>query len=903
MLHLLRTKIGIPPARPKRVERARLVERVCEGMLRSCTMIVAPAGFGKTTLLADWARESDIPVTWLSLEPADRAPERFLSYLVYALQQVSPQAGQTALALLQSGRAVSDEAVLLSLLNDLEDIPADFALILDDYHSVDDPQINGIVDFLLEHRPAHMHLAMISRSAPGLSLARLRALDQIVEIGAADLRFTADEIRSFLEQVMGAQLTPQQLASLAHSTEGWAVGLQLAGLAFARQPENWPSLAGQEYIFDYLAEEVLRREAPEVQEFLKITALFDRFCLPLLEYLFAAKSETTNGDQAGQDAAETTLYSPISILSYIEHANLFLVSLDQTWHRYHSLFTDFLRKQVTPEQATPLYRTASDWFEQNGLLDEAIHYAVHAADHERAADLLEGHYRHMLQRGEQAAISEWLACLPPELLEGRPLLWLARGWASLIAFDTTQVIACIEKAERLAPPTPAGDRLRGEIQLLRFLCDIFSGRVSVTDKIAATFSLLEEQDDFLRPLLHFNLALHHVTQGWTAQAVEALSETLRLTATLKNPLVAIITHTQLGETRQLRGALGLAERAFQQAIRYAKETLGEHTVLLGMPYVSYAELLREQNRFDQAIRYAEQGIAYCQVWQPIASMDGHISLARLLAAQGHWDEAYARLETAMQLAETNVSILDDTFIAIQLARLALLQGDLAHATQVIQAYELEQPKTEMYYYLWEYCQLVLLRAQTLALPSDPGPAPAVAEALSTLMADSERRERVTPTIEALILRAYALHAAGQRAEAAADLSRTLTLGAQGGYVRIFADEGKALLYLLQQYRPQIHVPHSYLDQILALLRSETTHHGLRAAQPSASTSQDFFPLTRRELDILTLLAAGKSNQEIAAERVLSLNTVKKHVANILGKLGVSNRTQAVTVARAQGWIP
>ncbi|MFZ5820789.1 MAG: LuxR C-terminal-related transcriptional regulator [Chloroflexota bacterium] len=900
MLHLLRTKIGVPPARPKRVERARLVERVREGMLRACTMVVAPAGFGKTTLLADWARESDFPVTWLSLEPADRAPERFLSYLVYALQQVSPQAGQTALALLQSGRAVSDEAVLLSLLNDLDDIPADFALILDDYHSVDSPNINGIIDFLLDHRPAHMRLAMTSRITPGLSLARLRALDQVVEIDAADLRFTPDEIRAFLEQIMGAQLTPQQLRSLAHSTEGWAVGLQLAGLALARQTENWQSLAGQEYIFDYLAQEVLRREPPDVQEFLKMTALFDRFCLPLLEYLFAARSEPTNGDQAGQDAAETTPYSPIPTLSYIEHANLFLVPLDQTWYRYHSLFTDFLRKQVTPEQSAPLYRTASDWFERNGLLDEAIHYAVHAADYERAADLLEGHYRHMLQRGEQAAIAEWLACLPPELLEGRPALWLARGWVSLIAFDTTQVVSCIEKAGRLAPPTPAGDLVRGEIKFLRFLCEIFAGQVSAADRIADTFTLVDEQDDFLHILLHFNLGLHHVMQGRTAQAVESFSETLRLTAAIQNPLVAIIAHTQLGETRQLRGALGLAERTFQQAIRYAKETLGEHTVLLGMPYISYAELLREQNRFDQAIRYAEQGIAYCQVWQPVASMDGHISLARLLAAQGRWDEAYARLETAMQLAETNVSILDDTFIAIQLARLSLLQGDLARATQVIQAYGLEKPLDETYYHLWELSQLVLLRAKTLALPSDPGPAPAVAEALSTLMAGSERRERMTPTIEALVLRAYALHAAGRHAEAAADLSRALTLGAQGGYVRIFADEGKSLLHLLQQYRPQIHAPHSYFDQMLAILRRELDTPSLQPANLQPATDM---PLTRRELDILTLLAAGKSNQEIAAERVLSLNTVKKHVANILGKLGAANRTQAVTVARAQGWIP
>jgi LuxR family transcriptional regulator, maltose regulon positive regulatory protein len=891
MLPLLRTKTTIPPGRPKQIERAWLLERVSDGMRRALTLIVAPAGFGKTTLAAAWAQTAQIPVAWLSLQSADHAPERFLSYLIQALQTISPHLGQTTLALLHGG---SYDGALFALVNDLAEVDGDFALFIDDYHSVDNPEIAKILQFLLEQRPASFHLALITRVAPSLSLTRLRALAQVTEISTADLRFTEDEVRAFLETSMDLCLPAEALAHLNQSTEGWVVGLQLAALALARQPENWHALAGQEHIFDYLAEEVLRRETTEVQDFLKVTALFDRFSVPLCDSIL--RPERSEAQSKGASA----------LLAYTERANLFLVPLDstRTWFRYHALFTDFLRRQVSDKEASSAYRLASQWFEQNEALDDAIHYATHAGDFERAAGLLEDHYIDMLQRGEQAALGEWIASMPPELLEKHPRLWLARGWSSVISLDSAQAEECVAKAEALIPPGETGDRLRGEAKSLRILTGIFAGKVAVAEEISETFVLLAEQDDFLHSLLHFNLGLRHMMTGETALAVDAFSETLRLTKALNNPLVTIVSLVMLGETRQVRGALGLAERTFQQVIRYAKETLGEHTFLLGMPYVSYAELLREQNRFDEALRYAEQGLGYCHIWQPIASLDGHIALSRLLSAQGCWDAAFSQLESAMTEAETSVSVIDDTFVAVQLARLALLQGNHAQAVQTIQRYDLENASARMYYHLRELAQLTLLRAKVAGLVADPSPALPLIEALSMLIAESERRERVTPVIEALILRSYAQHAAAKHIDAVESLSHALSLGAQSGYIRIFADEGRQLMHLLEQYRPQIHAPRSYFDRILKLLRHE-------AAQPVPPAERDpalspatnsLSSLTRRELDILQLLAAGKSNQEIAAERVLTLNTVKKHVANILSKLGVANRTQAVMLARKSGWI-
>lgn len=890
MLPLLRTKIAIPPARPQRVERTRLIERINEGMKRTLTLIVAPAGFGKTTLISEWARTASMPVAWLSLERADRAPERFLSYLIYAIQQFSPQAGQTTLAMLRSGQTTSSDAILFSLLNDLSEIPTDFALILDDYHSVDSAEINEILQSVFEHSPAQMHIGVTSRTVLEVSLARLRALDQVVDVNVTDLRFNANEVRAFLEQ-MGTSLTPEQLIHLNQSTEGWAVGLQLAGLALARQPFDWNIPAGQAHIFDYLAEEVLRRESPEVQEFLKVSALFDRFSLPLMDHL-----------------VRNTQYESLApLLAHIERANLFLISIDTsgTWFRYHALFAEFLHRQLPPDQVKQHYHEASVWFEENNLLDEAIHYATHAADFERAVALLETHYIDMVKRGEQSTLMEWLDTIPPGLMENHPRLWLAKGWGNVITLNSVQAEACAEKAEALTPLDGSGDssRLRGEAKALRILSGIFAGKAASEDDISAAFILLSEQDDFLHSLLYFNLGMRHILLGNTAQALDALTETLRLTKTSDSPIVTIIARVQIGETRQIRGALELAERAFLAAIQSTRETLGGNSFLLGMPYVSYAELLREQNRFEEAIQYAEQGIAYSQIWQPIASMDGQIALARLFAAQGRWEEAFSQIEHALQATESSVSIIDDTIVIAQLVRLTLLQGNLPKAEHLIKIYELEKFSEQTFFTFSEMTQLVLLRAKTAALHSDPRPAPAVLEALSKLIAESERRERVTPVIEAFVLKAYAHHAVGEHDRAIESLSHALTLGAQSGYVRIFADESKPLLHLLEQYQNKLHAPQAYIEVIMHILRKETTQYAAHDTPPQLPiTNYSITPLTRRELDILQLLAAGKSNQEIAQECVLTLNTVKKHVGNILSKLGVANRTQAVMLAKKMGWL-
>jgi len=340
-------------------------------------------------------------------------------------------------------------------------------------------------------------------------------------------------------------------------------------------------------------------------------------------------------------------------------------------------------------------------------------------------------------------------------------------------------------------------------------------------------------------------------------------------------------------------------------IRYTKETLGERSFLLGMPYVSYADLLRERNQFDDAVRYATEGIRLCQMWLPIAGMDGMIALARIQASQGRLDDAFKLLEQAAQLAEGSVSVLDDTFVAIHRAKLHMLHGTVGEARNILESYELEAHKDQMYHYMREQVDLTLARGHVYDLMDAPHEAGAVIQELVGVIDAAEQRGRISAVIEGLLLRAYALQVSGDLPGVMVCLGRAFTLGAQSGYMRVFADEGERLLMLIEQNQAQIQAPREYVGRIVEIMRSDMAEmiHPTQinnSGKPTLEANQ--MPLTRRELDILRQMADGMTNQEIANESVLALNTVKKHVANILSKLGVANRTQAVIAAKKAGWI-
>jgi LuxR family transcriptional regulator, maltose regulon positive regulatory protein len=886
MVTLLRTKTSIPPTSPRIINRSRLIEYMREGTKRALTIITAPAGFGKTTLAASWAQEGYVKTAWLTLQPQEQQRDLFLTHLIMALQEIVPQVGQTAMAMIGLR---SFDGALFALVNDLAEVDFEFALVLDDYHSADCSETADVIQFLLENCPAAFHLIIVTRVFPSLNLSRLRALDQVIDITSDDLRFTPEEINTFFKANTGLKLPVKDLEKLNRSIEGWAVGIQLAAMAMSRKPSLWDKFAESDYIFDYLADEVLLRETSEVQDFLKKSAIFDRFCASLCAHTFNPDVPVENKNEKYK-----------KLITYLQRSNLFLVSLDKTgeWFRYHSLFSDFLRRQLPEEQGVEIVARASEWFEQNGLIDEAIHYAIKSENYQRAACLLEETYIDILAKGEQASIEEWTSAIPVEALDKHPRLWLAKGWASVMSINHQEAAECLKKVDETLHLEKKHKSLWNEARSLRILSNILSGIMVSTNEISSIIESLSDQDDFLRGLLYFNLGGSFMFQGETEQAVQAFQEAVYCTQKSKNLLVYIMAQAALGENLQWNGKLIQAEHLFTEAIDYTKKTMGEHSFLLGYLYNNYSDLLREQNRIDEAIHIAEMGISYCMAWQPSASLDGQIVLARLLASQGNWEKSYERLELARKSTIQRNLMIIDSVITVYMIRLMLLQGNMERARHELRELNLDKLCPHPLRIMEFLIQLVVSRFNTMEYADDPQAAKLLIDPISNLAAEAEQRKRITHLLETLILLAYAQDSAGQGNDAIKSLNRALSIGAHSGYIRTFVDEGARLLNLLEKQRKHIQAPPAYLDKILSILRKEAA----REPPMESDVPEGLTALTRRELEILSLLALGKSNQEIADDMFLAISTVKKHVANILDKLGVSNRIQAVMLAKKAGWL-
>src|SRR5438477_11418746 len=412
---ILATKLYLPRLRPNVVFRPRLLERLNEGVHRKLTLIAAPAGFGKTTLVSAWVAGLDQQVAWLSLDEGDNDPARFLAYLVADLQTIAATIGEGVLDVLQSSQPPPPEAILTALLNEITTLPDDFVLVLDDYHVIDAKPVDLALTYLVEHLPPQMHLVIATREDPQLPLARLRARGHLTELRAADLRFTASEAAEFLNQVMGLSLSVADVARLSDHTEGWIAGLQLAALSMQGHqdvPGFIRAFAGDHrYIVEYLVEEVLQRQPEAVRSFLLHTSIHDRLSGPLCD--------AVTGQEEGNARLEA-----------LERGNFFVVPLDDKrhWYRYHHLFAEVLSAHLMaerPDQVSTLHRRASEWYEHNGSAADAIRHALAAKDFARAASLVELAVPAMLRSRQEATLLDWLKVLPDEVLRCRPVLSVA----------------------------------------------------------------------------------------------------------------------------------------------------------------------------------------------------------------------------------------------------------------------------------------------------------------------------------------------------------------------------------------------------------------------------------------------------------------------------------------------
>jgi LuxR family maltose regulon positive regulatory protein len=905
---LLATKLYVPGPQPGFVARPRLLERLEEGLARGLLLVCAPAGFGKTSLLADWARRGGRPVAWLSLDQGDNDPARFWRHVVAALARARPGIAEQVAPLLGPPAPASFEGLVTALINQLAAQPDQVLLVLEDYHLVEAPPVHASLGFLLEHRPPGLHLVLTSRADPPLGLARLRARGQLAELRDADLRFTAEEAAALLREAVGPDLPEAAVAVLMARTEGWVAGLQLAGLSLRGQADVAGFVASfsgsHRYVLDYLAEEVLEREPDEVRSFLLETSVLERMSGPLCD--------AVTGRTDGQ-----------AMLERVERANLFLVPLDavRSWWRYHQLFADLLRArllQERPERVPQLHRAAAAWSEAHGLADDAVHHALGAGDATWAARLVERHADGLLVRSEGATVQRWLAALPIKLVGSRPRLLLAQARLALLSGRVEAVQRRLDDAERALQATadepyePSVDRatsllanVPAAIAVQRAALAELRGDAEQTSVFARrTLAELGEGEWMLNSAARWYLAIADWLGGRLAEAERASAASVAGWRAAGERYLAVRTCYQLGQVQRAQGRLDAALGTYQQALEVAAPPGQPALPSAGMAQVGMAEVAYQRGELDTALEHLTEGIARCRqlaYTQPLAT--GLATLAWIRQAQGDSAGALEAIGEAEQVAPgLGVATLLNPAPALR-ARLLLARGEVAAAARWTQACGLRAGDEPSYPHEPEY----LVLARVLLAQDRPDQALGL---LERLHASAAAQGRLGSLIEIQALRALALAASGEEAGALAVLAEALTLACPQGYVRVFVDEGAPMGALLgrlvtAQRTQQTGAADVPSDCLARLLRAfDATHAAPHAGRGAAAAVPGLVdPLTDRELEVLGLLAAGRSNQRIAEELVVSLDTVKKHVSHVMDKLGVANRTEAVARARELGLLP
>jgi ATP/maltotriose-dependent transcriptional regulator MalT len=905
---LLATKLHVPGPQPGFVARARLVRALGDALARPLVLVCAPAGFGKTALLADWARSDDIRVGWLSLDPGDNDPARFWRHALAALDRAHPGIAERAAPLLGPPAPSSFEGLVTALINDLAARPGEdeLLLVLDDYHLIDAPPVHASLTFLLEHLPSGLRLVLASRSDPPLPLARLRAAGQLAELRTDDLRFTAAEAAALLREAIDADLPRAAVAALEARTEGWAAGLQLAGLSLRGQPDPAGFVAAfsgsHRYVLDYLGQEVLDRQEAELRGFLLETSVLDRLSGDLCDAVTG---------RAGSQA----------MLEEIERAGLFLVPLDEVrgWWRYHHLFADLLRarlRQERPGQVAALHRSAAAWCAEHGLADGGVRHALAAGDPVGAAMLIELHFDEIFLQGESATIQRWLAALPAELVRSRPRLLLAQAWMVLVGGDVEAAEAPLDAAERAfadaagEPFEPSVGRAASVLANVpaaiahdRAFLAYLRGDAEATAAFASqALTRLGEGEWMLDSWIRSMGALAAWLRGRLEDAERGFAASAAgWRAAGEHPLAASACHF-LGQVQRAQGRLDAAFGTYQQALEITAPPGRGAMPAAGIGYVGMAEVAYQRGELDDAHRHVTEGITLCRRvnWtQPLAT--GLVTLAWIRQAQGDRGEAVEAMGEAERIAPSpSVANLFNP-VPVQRARLLLAQGDIAAAARWTQERGLRADDEPMYHKEREHLVLarVLLAqdraAQALTL-------------LERLLAAAAAQGRTGSIIEIRALQALALASGGEQASAVETLAGALTLACPQGYVRVFADEGAPMQTLLgrlvaAQRHGQTAAHGVELGYLARLLRAFAGKDAVRgSARRAAAVPGLVEPLTTRELEVLRLLAAGATNQAIAAELVVSLDTAKKHVSHVLGKLGAANRTEAVARARQLGLI-
>jgi LuxR family maltose regulon positive regulatory protein len=882
--------------------RERLVEQLNVGLSRKLTIVSAPAGFGKTTLLSEWihseGRSEACPhIAWVSLDGRDNDPVLFWTYVIVALQGIDENLGRESLRDLHTLTPLLLESILTDLINDLTKITKGCALILDDYHLINEPAIHESLSFLIDHAPPQMHLIIASRTDLPLPQGRLRARGQLVELRSTDLRFTEREVSAFLTQVMNLQLSREAIVALVRRTEGWIVGLQLAALSMqGKDPSRVASFitaftGSHRYVLDYLVEEVLHQQPEDVQAFLLQTAILDRLTGPLCDAVVQ--------DDLAAPAQQT--------LDYLHNANLFIVSLDdeRRWYRYHHLFADLLKTrlaQTHPGLIPTLHRRASVWYAENGIVAEGITHALESSDVDLVEELIKQNALAMMEHGElkTTTLIRWLNALPGDTARTRPWLCVAHAWAMVYANQMNAVAPHLQDAETALVTSPPGARetrhIMGHIGAIRAYQATLQGRIHrAADLIREALDCLPAEDAMARSWATTLLMSKLRVLGKFEDAIDVAEKELAICRNFGDRQAIVTILCSLGALQRKMGQLHAAERTYREAL----STSDEHARLKGrhFPVTAYAHLglgdvLYERYELETALHHSSVAVELCERWGIAEALwNGYVNLARILLAAGDHAGALAAIQRAYR-AVKELSPWIATILSAFEARVKLAQGDLATATKWLEESHLCDDDKVNFLYGRAY-----LHAADILIAQ--GRLAKVHKLLSNLIAKSQSFGTNDMTIKIMVRQAIVYQLLGQRQGALAMTKNALVAAEPEGYIRVFVEAGRPMEELLHQAAAS-RVTVGHVGRIL-----RTMERPPELTTPQTGHRREIAlvePLTGREMEVLQLLALGYSNKEIASTLIIAVGTTKNHLRNIYAKLDVRSRTQAVARARDLGLL-
>jgi LuxR family maltose regulon positive regulatory protein len=917
---LLSTKLHIPRARANHVSRPRLTEKLLASVERSGSfaLLSGPAGSGKTTMLCEFVAGRKYPVAWVSLDEGDNDPIRFWSYLIAACQSIQREIGESALAMLQTPQPFPDETIPTILINDINRSDTDLVLVLDDYHTIQNQTIHSAIYFLLDHLPDNLHLVISTRVDPPWALARFRAQDQLVEFRVADLRFTADETALFLNQVMGLNLSAKDVTAIEARTEGWIASLQLAALSIRGRsdiPGFIETFTGSHiYVAEYLIEEVLRYQPEEVKTFLLQTSILER--------LNASLCEAVSGCPDGQ-----------AVLKDLYQSNLFTIPLDdeEQWFRYHQLFADLLKARlqqtVSADEIAALHHRAATWYEQAGMMNEAIAHALAAADYSHAVQLVEKIAMPMILKAYFKTVEDWLQLIPPEYLRESPRANMAFAWMHLMRRNFTRAAPHLERLGALFSAQQEDElepALRGEwLALQSMLLNAQGKPVESRDLAEQALNMVPGDDAQLRSVTYMSLATAYqqmLDYEHAAKACEMIVQHSRAAGDLSSEVFGL---SFLGKMLLEQGKLHSAHEIATQAIQRIEHT-SSFSPFSATLYGELAQVHYHRHQLEQAREYFSRSVK----WSTLggfsdAEIYHSVFLSRLFQMEGDLHASVREIEKALDLARTAAPALVGEEVVSQQVSIFLALDRLAAAQIALESHGFNFEDGFLYPELAPDSSIPhpmgLLYNSALRILLYRAGAKRDQQALSRgieladlVIKGSIRSNHLPIVLESLLLRAQLHTARGDHQAGLEDVAQALELAEPEGFISIFVlgrpPIAKSLITLLNQNLPGFVQP-NYVKSILAAFPSvATSKDGLRAraaVRDAIAVNECLLliePLTPRELEVLQLIAGGDSNQTIADKLVITLSAVKKHTGNIFKKLNVNSRTQAVARARQIGLL-